>query len=149
LFEHLEKIVGMSFYSDATYERFLPSFYQFLTELGYYGYRHDHLEELLVSEKEPTNLTFGPKDVDLTYRGEYVQNVLKWLDRKGKRILYIYGSLDPWTATGVVPNPKTSSLRFVDPDGDHTTRIKDLSTQQKEEIYTALRKWLKLPIYKL
>ncbi len=149
LYEYLDKIVGLDFYSDKSYEKYKPAFYQFLTELGYYGYRYDHLEDLLISLEKPTNLPFGPGDVDLSYDGEYVQNVMKWLDRKGKRIIYIYGGVDPWTAAGITPNPKTGSLHLVKPDGGHTTRIRDLSTAQQNEIYAALRKWLKVPVYKL
>ena len=149
LFEYLEKIVGLDFYSEESYERYKPAFYQFLTELGYYGYRYDHLKNLLISLENPSNLSFGPVDVDLSYNGEYVKGVLDWLDRKGKRIIYIYGGMDPWTAVGIQPNPKTGSLYMVKPDGSHTTRIKDLSIPQQREIFTALRKWLKLPVYEL
>ncbi|MEM1319171.1 MAG: S28 family serine protease [Bacteroidota bacterium] len=145
IFDYLNNVVGWNFYSDAIYDYFLPSFYQFLTELGYYGFPKDHVEDLLVAVKNPTNLTFGPRDADLTFK-PYLVPVNDWLMKKGHRILYIYGELDTWTACGVVPSPKTDALRMVKEGGSHSTRIKDFSKEEQQKIYDKLKKWLKVPI---
>lgn len=145
VFDYIESIVSWNFYSDRTIDYFLPAFYQFMTELGYYGFPTENVEDLLVTVKNPSNLIFGPKEVDLTYK-PYLQPVNDFLMKKGKRVLYIYGGLDTWTACGVIPNPKTDALNMTLADGSHTTRIKDFPKKDQEIIYKKLDKWLKAEI---
>ena len=38
LFQYVNKIVGIGFYSDKTFHKLLPSYYQHMKELGYYGF---------------------------------------------------------------------------------------------------------------
>lgn len=148
LFDYVNKIVDWNFYNDATCDFFLPSFYQFMTELGYYGFVTKDVEDLLVAEKNPTNLTFGPKDVDLTFK-PYLKPVNDYLMKKGNKIIYIYGELDTWTACGVHPSPKTDALRMTLKGGAHSTRIKDFSKQDQQKIYKKLKKWLKVDLKEL
>ncbi len=147
-FDYINAIVSFDFYSDGTYDYFLPSFYQFLTELGYYGFLKDHVKDLLVAVPNPTNLIFGPKDVDLTYT-PYLKEVSEYAVNKGKRILYIYGELDTWTACGVEPSPKIDALRMVKKGGSHSTRIIHFSEEERQRIYDKLAKWLKVDIIPL
>ena len=148
IFEYIEKIVSWNFYSDGTCDFFLPSFYQFMTELGYYGFVTKDVEDLLVAEKNPTNLTFGPKDVDLTFK-PYLEPVNDFLMKKGNKIIYIYGELDTWTACGVHPSPNTDALRMTLKGGSHSTRIKDFSKEDQQKIYNKLKKWLKVDLKEL
>ena len=145
IFDYIESIVSWSFYSDKTIDYFLPAFYQFMTELGYYGFPTENVEDLLVAVKNPTNLTFGPKNVDLSFK-PYLKPVSDFLMKKGKRVLYIYGGMDTWTACGVVPNPKTDALRMTLATGAHSTRIKDFSKTDQAKIYKKLDKWLKAEV---
>jgi len=145
IYNYLNSIVGWSFYSDAVAAYFLPSFYQFITELGYYGFPKDHVADLLVTVKEPTNVIFAPQDADLTFR-PYLKPVHDWLMKKGDRILYIYGGIDTWTACGVVPSPETDALRMVKEGGDHRTRISSFSKEDQQKMYDQLKKWLKVDI---
>ncbi len=149
VFDYLNKLVGYNFYSDAIADFYRPSFYQFLTELGYYGFVHDHVKDLLVSLKRPGNLIFGPQDADLSFNPAYMQNVKNFLDKKGKKILYIYGELDTWTACGYTPVPGMDALRMVKKDGSHATRISSFSEEERQIIYSKLKKWLKTEIYPL
>jgi len=145
IFNYVEAVVSWNFYSDNTINYFLPAFYQFMTELGYYGFPTENVDDLLVAVKTPTNLLFGPKDVDMTYV-PYLQTVNDFLMKKGKRVLYIYGALDTWYACGVTPNPKTDALSMVLENGAHQTRIKDFSKEDQAKIYKKLDKWLKAKI---
>lgn len=146
VFDYLNGVVGYDFYSDATYEYFLPSFYQFLTELGYYGFPTEPVEDLLVAAKSPSNLIFGPKDVDLTFKPEIGKRTIDYLMEKGDRIIYIYGGIDTWTACGIQPSKNTDAIRLDCEGGSHTSRIRNLSSEQKKQIYDALKKWLKVEI---
>ncbi len=148
IFDYINKIVQWNFYSDASAETYLPSFYQFITELGYYGFPKAHLEDLLVAVPNPSNTIFAPKGVDLTYRS-YLHPVVDYLKKKGDRIIYIYGEYDTWTACGVTPPKERDALKIVKIAGDHSTRIKNIPEEQQQKIYEKLKKWLKVEIFPL
>lgn len=148
VFKHLKGIVGYDFYSDASCKYFLPAFYQFITESGYYGFLNEHLQDLLVSVKKPTNVIFAPQDTDLSFT-PYCQNVIDFLDVKGNNIIYIYGEVDPWTACGYQPTKNTNALRMDKKGGSHTTRIASFSKAEQQKIYKRLDKWLKTDILPL
>jgi len=142
-FNYLEAIVSYSFYSDASYEYYLPAFYQFVTENGYYGFITDHLEDLLTDPADSYhNIDFGPDDVSLAYDTNYMPGIIKRLDRKGKRMIYIHGAYDPWAACAYVPRAQHRSVYIAKAKAGHTTRIKDLSASQQEEVLQKLLLWI-------
>jgi hypothetical protein len=142
LFEYINAVVGIGFYNDNTYEDLLPSYYQHMTELGYYGFDTTPVKDLLQVVHEPTNLRFAPKDMDLTYQPEYIEEVLDFVENKGKNILYIYGEYDTWGACAPTPKPHVDALKMVLKGGSHKTRIKDFSQEDQQKIYETLQKWL-------
>ncbi len=145
IFEHLNEIVGFNFYSDATCQYFLPAFYQFITELGYYGFIQDHVKQDMVALKHANNIVFAPQDTDLTFT-PYCQKVIDYLDVNGDNIIYIYGEIDPWTACGYYPTKATNALRMDLKGGSHTTRIASYSQAEQNQIYQQLEKWLKMKV---
>ncbi|WP_111706400.1 S28 family serine protease [Lutibacter citreus] len=142
LFNYINKIVGISFYNDKTYYNLLPSYYQHITELGYYGFDTEPVKDLLKVVKKPTNLRFAPKNVDLTYNPSYIKNVRDFVENKGKKILYIYGEYDTWGACAPNPKPHVDALKMVLKGGSHRTRIKDFSEEDQQLIYDKLQNWL-------
>ncbi len=148
IFSFINQVVSFDFYSDATCQLYLPAFYQFVTENGYYGFTTDHIQDLLVAEPHPTNLTFAPQNIDLSFT-PYCQNVINFLDKKGKKILYIYGEVDPWTACGYRPKAGMKALRMTKKGGSHTTRIASFDDEERMLIYDTLHKWLRMKINRL
>lgn len=142
LANYLQKVVGIGFYSDQDYHKNLPSFYQHMIELGYYGFDTAPVKDLIKIAHRPTNLRFAPKDVSLTYNPEYIKNVRNYVENKGDKILYIYGEYDPWGACAPTPLPKVDALKMVLKGGHHGTKIKDFSRKDKQIIYTKLQDWL-------
>jgi len=142
LFDYINGVVGISFYNDATYYDLLPSYYQHMVELGYYGFDTSPVKDLIRVVHEPTNLRFAPSDVDLTYNPEYIKEVRDFVENKGKKILYIYGEYDTWGACAPNPKPHVDALKMVLKKGSHKTRIKDFSKEDQQRIYDKLQKWL-------
>lgn len=142
LFEYINTIVGISFYNDKTYYDLLPSYYQHITELGYYGFDTTAVEDLLKIVKQPTNLRFAPKNVDLTFNKSYMENVRDFVENRGNKILYIYGEYDTWYACAPKPKPHVNALKMVLKKGSHKTRIKDFSKEDQQIIYDKLQNWL-------
>ena len=142
LFETLNSTVGISFYNDQTYNDLLPSYYQHMTELGYYGFDTTPVKDLIKIVHRPTNLRFAPKKVDLTFNPNYIKKVRDYVENQGNKILYIYGEYDTWGACAPNPKPHVNALKMVLKGGSHTTRIKDFSNEDKQLIYNKLQNWL-------
>jgi len=109
-FKYLIKISGMGLYNDKGFHHYLPSFYQHITELGYYGFDLEPVKDLLKVVKSSSNKRFAPTDVDLTYNPEYIKKVRDYVENKGNHILYIYGAYDPWGACAPTPKPNVDAL---------------------------------------
>ena len=142
LFDYLKRVSGFYLFSDAGIHNYLPSFYQHMTELGYYGYDFDPVKDLLKYVKTASLLCFGPKDVDLTYNPTYIKEVRDYMEKQGDKTLYIYGSNDPWGACAPIPNRDVDALKMVLKGGHHGTRIKDFSKEDQQKIYQKLQDWL-------
>ncbi|MBK5209941.1 MAG: hypothetical protein JJE44_10655 [Flavobacteriaceae bacterium] len=142
MFDYINEIVGISFYNDQTYVNLLPSYYQHLTELGYYGFDTTPVKDLLRVVSNPTNKRFAPKNVDLTYNPNYMNEVRDFVENKGNKILYIYGEYDTWGACAPIPKPHVNALKMVLKEGSHKTRIKDFSSEDQQLIYDKLQNWL-------
>lgn len=141
IFNYVEKVVDFNYYDDKTVKQFEPAFYQFMTEFGYYDFDTTGLSDLLIYEKNPTNLTFCPKGVDINYNPAYLLKMTDKAIHNGKNIIYIYGEVDTWTACAVTPSSKTNCKKYVAPEQGHRVRIRNLSNDQKREIYQSLEKW--------
>jgi len=141
MFDYINKIVGIGFYNDKTYYDLLPSYYQHMTELGYYGFDPTSVRDLLEVAHEPTNLRFSPKNVDLTYDPDYMSKVRNYIENNGDKILYIYGGYDTWGACAPNPKPNVDALKMVLEKGSHKTRIKDFSKEDQQKIYDKLKQW--------
>jgi len=142
LFDSINSIVGISFYNDKTYFDLLPSYYQHMTELGYYGFDTTPVKDLLRVVHKPTNLRFAPKNVDLTFNPNYIKKVRDYVENQGNKILYIYGEYDTWGACAPNPKPHVNALKMVLKGGAHSTRIRDFSDEDKQLIYDKLQNWL-------
>lgn len=142
LFSYLKRVAGFYLFSDAGIYNYLPSFYQHMTELGYYGYDFTPVKGMLKHVKTTSLACFGPQDVDLTYNPNYIKEVRDYVENKGDKILYIYGGYDPWGACA--PNPKegVDALKMVLEGGSHGTRIKHFSKDDQQKIYDKLQAWL-------
>ena len=144
LFRHFVKVIPFkSYYSDKSIKSFEPAFYQFFTELGYYGYNYNppEVKNFLKVLVHPTNASFAPKGVLLKFKPEVMKDINNWLQNYGNNIIYIYGGLDPWSATGVVLTGKTNALKIVKKNGNHRTRIRNLSKKDREKVFSTLEKW--------
>jgi len=143
IFDHVNNTVGWSFYSDKTIDRLYASYYQHMVELGYYGFQRKHIYDLIKEVKQPDNLFFISDAKNIPeYNGDYMQTVWNYATNKGNNFIYIYGEFDTWSACAITPSPKLNSLKMVKKGATHSVRIKDFSTDDKKDIYTALEDWL-------
>lgn len=142
LFDYLNDIVGLRTYNDKTYFNDLPSYYQHLGELGYYGFDLSPVADLLQIVKSTSNDRFAPKGVVIKYNPQYIKEVRQYVENKGDKILYIYGGYDTWFSCSPTPDPKLDGLKMVLPTGSHKTRVKDFPEKDKALIMQTLSRWL-------
>jgi hypothetical protein len=143
MFDYLNKIVGISTYNDEKYFDFLPSFYQHMLELGYYGFDFEPVSDLLKTVKSTSNSRFAPKGVTITYNPKYIKKVRKYVETKGDKILYIYGGYDTWGSCAPNPDLKLDALKMVLPGGSHSTRVKNFPKEDQDKIMATLNRWMK------
>lgn len=142
LFNYLNRVSGFYLFSDAGVHHYLPSFYQHMKELGYYGYDLNPVKDLLQHVKIASLACFGPQDVNLSYNPNYIKEVRDYVENKGDNILYIYGEYDPWGACAPNPKENVDALKMVLKGGDHGTRIGSFSAEDQEKIQNKLKEWL-------
>ncbi|MBK9108756.1 MAG: hypothetical protein IPM92_10425 [Saprospiraceae bacterium] len=142
VFDHVEEVVDFNYYDDRTCALFLPAYFQFMTEYGYYGFDTTGLSNLLLHQYF-SNLEFCPKDADLGYNGSYMKEMLDKATNQSKNIIYIYGGLDTWTSCAVHPSPTTNAFKLVKYNGGHRTRLRDFSKSEKDQVYKLLKKWMR------
>ncbi|GJM34634.1 MAG: tripeptidyl aminopeptidase [Saprospiraceae bacterium] len=147
LIEYFNRVVGLSLYSDAQVESYGPHYYQAASQMGYYGFETKRFKKLLKALPEHPHAAFIPKGAKVKFDNTLVKKVSEWLAQKGNNIIYIYGAVDTWTATGVPPSDATNSVWFNMEGKSHSTaRIRNMNAVEKEKLEMTLEKWLGIEV---
>lgn len=119
-------------------------------ELGYYGYytkpfkrylsiksAKGYLKKLMVP-KGAENVEFSPKLYNYT---------VDFLTKNDPKMVYIYGDIDPWGASGIYGLPFTKNKKnlhvYMCHGGSHLTRILSFPEPTRQEIIDLIGGWLK------
>jgi len=140
--EHMNRVAGFDYFDDEFILKNQPSFYQALTEMGYYGYDLDEFSDYLQHVDNPIFTFTIPDDVEIHYNAELSQEVQQYLEQEANNFIYIYGEYDTWSATAVTSTGITNSKIFMKEEGSHRTRINNLPGSQREEVYQTLYQFL-------
>jgi hypothetical protein len=140
---HLQQQATLNYFNKSFSIAFRPFFVQAYNELGYYGYKGEHLADLL-ENSDHSPMDFAPLDTRRTYTPTKMQDITDWLTTIGEQIIYIYGGVDPYTSTGITPNESLSSFTLIQPGASHGVRISHLD--EKARVVTALEQWLEIDI---
>ena len=146
LFEHLVAISDPNYFADdpSPYRSF---FVQAARELGYYGYDTEPLQEFLViqSSKGYLNRIMLPHELinKITFSDALYQKVYQFLKDNDPKMIFIYGEIDPWTASRVPDfKGKKNEQIYIQPGGSHTARINNMPDKIKEKILKQIKEWL-------
>ncbi|MCK5136354.1 MAG: aminopeptidase [Bacteroidales bacterium] len=142
IIEHMNRVAGFDYFSDAFITEYLPFFYQALTEMGYYGYDLVEFEKYLQHVENPIFTFTMPEDLEVLYNPELSLQVLQYLTEEASNFIYIYGEYDTWSATGITISEETNSRIFIKEEGSHRTRINNMPEAQKQEVYNTLNLFL-------
>jgi len=147
LFDNLIKYSEPNYFSEQS--PYLSFNVQAVRELGYYGYdtkpfrrylsrksAHDYMHRVMLP-KEFSSLKFDKTLYKRTRR---------FLKRNDASIIYIYGGIDPWGASGVgdiKKLKKKQNLRVHTlPEGSHRTRINSFPEPEQSQIISEIKQWL-------
>lgn len=145
LFNHLTEISGPDYFAE--HQPNISFFVQAARELGYYGYDTAPFKKYLTikNSKGYLNQIMLPQELvgKVDFRPALYDKVYNFLKDNDPKIIFIYGEIDPWTATHVpVFKGKVNEQVYIQPGGSHRARISNMPEEMKETILTQINKWL-------
>lgn len=129
---------------------FTPFHVQAARELGYYGYSSKGLKkwQSIGSTKGYLRKIMLPKELQgIKFDKTLYKRTCKYLKENDPRHIFIYGEIDPWSASGVagwLDCSKKQNMRvYMQPNGSHRSRISNMPDSIKADIMERLSGWLK------
>ncbi|ONI78439.1 peptidase S37 [Kribbella sp. ALI-6-A] len=145
LFDFIDQISGWSFYSDEGTAGFLPYYYQATQQLNWpdVASKTTWLKGLLHYREAGDAPAAVPDSIEPKHEPVAMMDVDRWLKSQGRRMLFVYGENDPWSAEKFEPGPGTrDSHWFTQPGGNHGANIGGLPAAERAEATTILQNWM-------
>ena len=147
-FENLIEVASPDYFSYPS--KYTPFDVQATKELGYYGYSLKPIKKWtsLKSTKGYLKEIMLPDSLrGYDFDPALYRRTVKFLKEEDPTHIFIYGEIDPWSASGVctwLNCKKKQNMRvYVQPRGSHKARISNMPSDMKQEIVDRLTKWLK------
>ena len=145
LFAYLSRVSDPGFFSDQSIEDLQAFYYAALTETGMYAYNVKPFKEYFPKMKKK-QITFRyalPEGYEnVGFNTEQLLSIGQWLQTDAERILFIYGGIDPWTATAAELGGNSKCEKYIKADGSHLTRINSFEKMTQQVIIETLKDWL-------
>ncbi|MCB6973527.1 MULTISPECIES: S28 family serine protease [Butyricimonas] len=146
IYNYLVRISSPDFFSDQSIRDIEAFYYAALTETGMYAYNIKPFKKYFKEEKDNI-ITFDfamPKGYENTpFNTKQLHDINNWLQTKAENMLFIYGGIDPWSATAVDLKKNTKCAKYIKADMDHKCRIKDFENLTRDAILKTLKAWIK------
>lgn len=137
VFNHFHQGIDIRYFSQQEGVRLGTFFYQAYKELGFYGYVTGELKPYLKAFKTDTVSSdiFIPDECgEVAFNAETSAKILKRFRKIDPATVHIVGANDPWSATSINVDGLKNSLKVVDPNGCHLTRINTLPAPLQKEV---------------
>ena len=148
LFDYLMRISEPGYFSNQNPN--FPFNYQAARELGYYGYYTQPFKKYLSikSAKGYLKRLMVPKGQEKVQFSPVLYNhTVDFLTKNDPKMVYIYGDIDPWSASGVYGLPFTKNKKnlhvYMCKGGSHRTRINSFPEPTRQEIIQLISNWVK------
>jgi hypothetical protein len=133
------------YYSDRGKAQFEPFQYQAFLELGYYNYDITGFRQYMTN-KNPTNMVLTPDGSNPVYDPRTMAFVYDFLQYHADRVIYVYGELDTWAATGIELIGRVDAVKFVVKGAHHGAGIGQGTPEQQALFDAKLSEWLGMKI---
>lgn len=146
IYKHLINVAGYGFFEKKSVDELQPYFWAALTEQGIYGYETAPFKKYFKTEEVYKFDWAFPDGITKDFNLKPMQDIKYFLDNSAEKMLFIYGEYDAWSATAVDLRENASKrevYKFVQPKGDHRTRIKSFNNEDQQQIYGIIDSWLK------
>lgn len=146
IYKHLIDVTGYGFFETSSVNDLQPYYWAALTEQGIYGYETAPFKKYFGSDEVYKFEWAFPEGITKQYTLEPMQKIKSFLDTTANKMLFIYGEYDAWSSTAVdlTENANEREIyKFVQPKGNHKTRIKSFNSEGQQQIYTIIDGWLK------
>jgi len=144
LFNHLMKIASSDYFAIEGIAPTLSFFVQAARELGYYGYDTEPFKGLLTIDTANGYLkrVFLSGIEPIKFMSETMNELHQFLQNTDKKMIFIYGEDDPWSATAVNLPKKDNLIKVIKKGGSHRSRIENLTKKQKNRLIETLKVWM-------
>ncbi len=146
--KYLMKVSNIRTFSDVDIDYFLPHYYQSANQMGYYSYATENLKDdlkILPIQPYPYGAIL-PKNWQVDFDGSTLKKINDWVQKKGNRMMYVYGATDFWTATAVPKTDKVDAVWFVLKGKSHGANFGGMTPEEKKLFISTLERWLALKI---
>ncbi|MEU7785060.1 S28 family serine protease [Amycolatopsis sp. NPDC049159] len=142
-----EKVESLNTYSDQDLAPYIPYYYQAAVQLGSPEAYDSYLRDLLRYPGADQPKTFVPASIRLP-RFDYLAmpDIDFWVKTHGSRLLFVYGSNDPWGAEPFeLGRGSRDSYRYYVQGGNHGSKIAQLPAAEAAQATATIRRWAGLP----
>ncbi|WP_210586846.1 S28 family serine protease [Streptomyces sp. GESEQ-35] len=140
LYAWLERTAALPVYADEIAAFYIPYWYQLGTQMGYLSVPTGHLADVLRHPGAIEPRSFVPRDIPLRFDSDAMPDVDHWVRRRGSRLLFVNGALDPAVAEPFRPGAHDSRVLWA-PGTNHHVRLTDLSPADHAAAVATLRRW--------
>ncbi|MBM7115512.1 S28 family serine protease [Archangium primigenium] len=144
LLNKMDAEVGLSTFADTgsgSIGQYAAYYYQAAVELGWPQPYEAFLGGLIQYPNTDTAPVYSPPGLPLVFKPNAMADVQDWVSTRGERLLFIYGTLDPWSAAAYSLGNAQDSYLFEVPGGNHGASIAQLPEPQRTMARDAVRRW--------
>ncbi|MGW4200519.1 S28 family serine protease [Streptomyces sp. NPDC004726] len=141
LWDTVEAISGFSFYTDQGLAPYTPYYYQAGTELGSPDIEQPHLRGLSRYGYQPPR-NFVPREIPMRFKKNAMRDVDRWVRENADRMMFVYGSNDPWGAERFRPGEDSrDSHVYIAPGANHGANVAALVSDERAAATASILKW--------
>ncbi len=140
LFAFLDHVSPVTANDDDSVANFEAYYYQADSELGFPDGGAAYLDPyLMYTDADYTGMLPTSKP---TYDGGLaMRDIDDFVQHNGDHLLFVYGEWDPWTAGKFELGHATDSLRVIQPQGTHDSRITKLAASDRDAALAKVASW--------
>jgi len=146
LFTFFSAVSYLTNFSDRGFQSFTPYYYQATFQLGAPAADDSYLLQLLQHRATYYPGYYIPKGVDVPqFDAEAMVDVQNWVKNEARKIIFIYGEFDPWSAGKFDIGTSGENYLYVAPGGNHGSNLARLTADDRAAALALLQSWLGVP----